>query len=127
MTGVGRRNRAKLGLYLKKSNKDQANVSVALAYRFLALGAFNENVVEPPKNLCWFFLILTELVFERVAIAHPVLVGYPQGQRPQPIQTTVNKDLQSLYSAAEGCDVSSPSLKAVKVHLPLGLFISHHL
>jgi hypothetical protein len=47
------------------------SLSGGIVIRMFALRNFKDDVVDTPINLCWNYLILHQVIFERVAKQHP--------------------------------------------------------
>jgi len=95
----------------------RASASVHLAARFFALKVLDHTVVAPPRNMCWWFIFLHQLVLEKIAIRHPSACGF-RGFKTQKIEETVNDDLERLCTLALNKPVPATQLKGLKV-LPI--------
>jgi hypothetical protein len=96
------------------ANVDRHEVAVNLGCRFLALQTFSDKDVAPPRNLSWTFLILCQLIWERLALKHKTIFGLDT-VKDQNIQAMVNADLKQLCILAK----KSPTrdvIKGIKVH-----------
>lgn len=100
---------------------EQDPLTGGLAVRMFILRDFHDEVVDTPINLSWNYLILHQLIFERVAVQYPEICGF-QWESGQTIQQNVNNDLLRLFTVALEDDVDDVQRHSIKVCIVI-LFI----
>jgi len=93
-----------------------SSVSLHLAARFSTLNVLDNNVIGPPRNMCWWFMFLHQLTFQQLAIRYPASCGF-ENCKTQNIEAAVNKDLLRLCTVALNKEISKTTLKGLKVPL----------
>jgi hypothetical protein len=105
------------------------SLSGGLVTRMFALRNFKDEVIDPSINLCWNYLILHQVIFERVAKQHPQLCGYQGWESEQTIAEYVNNDLMRLCIIASGTELDVAELDDVQrstIKVPADHFWSSH-
>jgi hypothetical protein len=87
-------------------------ISMNIGGRFLALELFGEDIAAP-KNLCWTFLVLSQLIWEKLARRHGDVLAL-NDIKEQNLQVMVNGDIRKLCSLAKK-NASRDAVKGVKV------------
>jgi len=77
------------GDYVAENGITGDSLTVNLAARLSALTAFQNDRVHAPQNMCWMFLVMHQLVYDKIAEKYPELCGYA-GAPPQRIHKEVN-------------------------------------
>lgn len=103
------------GDYVAENGITGDSLTVNLAARLSALTAFQNDLVHAPQNMCWMFLVMHQLVYEKIAEKYPEFCGYA-GAAQQRIHQAVNHDIQRIFAAALGHDVSVQQRKDWKVY-----------
>ena len=88
-------------------------MSVNIGCRFLALKQFSDNEIAPPQNISWTFLILSQLIWETVALNNKGLFDLEK-VKDQNLQAMVNSDLKQLCILAKK-NPSRDAIKGIKV------------
>lgn len=92
----------------------QDSLTGGIAARMFALRDFRDEILDPPINLSWNYLILHQILFEKVAIQHPQELGFPW-ESAQSIQERVNNDLIRLFAVALEDEVDVTQRHSIKV------------
>ena len=87
-----------------------------IAARMFVLRDFRDKILNPPINLSWNYLILHQIIFEKVAIQYPQKLGFPW-ESAQSIQERVNNDLIRLFAVASEQEVVVTQRHSIKVFL----------
>lgn len=88
-------------------------VSMNIGGRFLALQLFGDDDIAAPKNLCWTFMVFSQLIWEKLARKHGDVLAL-NGIKEQNLQAMVNGDIKKLCSLAKK-NASRDAIKGVKV------------
>ena len=79
-----------------------------LAAKLFALQTFCNDLILPPRNTCWAFLLLYQIILEKVAIEYPAACDF-NDYKKQNIEELINNDL------TEFCQMALPK----KNHTPI--------
>jgi hypothetical protein len=109
---IGKQVGEKLVEYL---NQGHSPMTGDLARRMFVLRDFKDDVIGVPVNLCWNYLILHQIIFERVAILHPRICGFAGWESAQTIQNRVNNDLLRLFTVALEEELNDDKRATIKV------------
>jgi hypothetical protein len=88
--------------------------TIQLVSRLEALTAYESQWISPPQQMKWMLLAMHQLVFEKVAVAHPAICGC-SGLAPQPIKQAVNSDLNRIFTLGTGKEMSARRSEYLKV------------
>jgi hypothetical protein len=85
-----------------------------LAARMFMLRDFHEDFINVPINLSWNYLILHQIIYEKVAVDNPVLCGFTW-ESSQTIKERVNNDLIRLFTVALDEELDEKQRHSIKV------------
>jgi hypothetical protein len=88
-------------------------IALNIGCRFLALQDFADRDIAPPRNLSWTFLILSQLIWQQVALEYKEAFNL-ETVKDQNLQMMVNSDIKQLCILAKK-NPTHDMIKGIKV------------